>query len=240
MAKKSSKTSGKKTSKSGTAAPKSKAPTKANTPSSSRKPAKAAKPAKVAASPKKSTAKPASKPMAKTPAKSSSKKSVSKSPVKATGTPTAVTSKAKGAAKTAGKGASKPAVEKKLKSPLSKKEMKEFKELLLVKRAEILGDMFSMSDEALHKDSTNLSSMPMHMADLGSDNYEQELTLGLVESERRILVQIDMALQRIDEGTYGLCEESDKPIAKPRLRAKPWARYTIEVAREKERMGELG
>ena len=126
------------------------------------------------------------------------------------------------------------------KTHLNKREVGQYRQLLIIKRAEILGDMKSMSREALHSDSANLSHMPIHMADVGSDNYEQELMLGLVESERRLVQEINDALQRIDDGTYGTCMASGKPINKERLAAKPWAKYCIEVAREMERSGRGG
>jgi DnaK suppressor protein len=126
---------------------------------------------------------------------------------------------------------------RKIKSPLSKAELRSYRQLLLHKRAEILGDMASMSRDALNSDSANLSHMPIHMADVGSDHYEQELTLGLVESERKLLHEIDEALERIADGTYGVCQATGKPIGKPRLQAKPWAKYSIEAARELERNG---
>jgi RNA polymerase-binding protein DksA len=125
-----------------------------------------------------------------------------------------------------------------VKSPFNKKELAEYRKLLLEKRGEILGDMSSMADEALRKnDSANLSHMPLHMADVGTDNYEQELTLGLVESERRILQEINEALQRVNDGTFGICQMTGKPISKARLQATPWAKYSIEAARMMERGG---
>jgi len=126
---------------------------------------------------------------------------------------------------------------RKIKSPLSAKELRDYRALLIAKRAEILGDMKSMSHEALNGDAANLSHMPIHMADVGSDHYEQELTLGLVESERKLVQEIDEALERIADGSYGVCQATGKPIGKPRLAAKPWAKYCIEAARELERNG---
>jgi RNA polymerase-binding protein DksA len=73
--------------------------------------------------------------------------------------------------------------------------------------------------------------MPIHMADIGTDNYEQEFALGLMDGERKLLKEIDDALQRIEQGTYGICEATRKPIAKARLEAQPWARYCVEYAR---------
>ncbi len=113
-----------------------------------------------------------------------------------------------------------------------------FKQILLEKRKEIVGNVNEMEDEALKKsrlDATgDLSSMPIHMADIGTDNYEQEFALGLMDSERKMLKEIDDALQRIENGTYGICEGTDKPIANARLKAKPWARYCVEYTRKLE------
>ena len=110
-----------------------------------------------------------------------------------------------------------------------------FKKVLLEKRMEILGNVTEIADEALKKsrvDATgDLSSMPIHMADLGSDNYEQEFALGLMDGERKLLREIDEALQRIEQGVYGICEGTGKSIPKTRLEAKPWARYSVEYAR---------
>jgi RNA polymerase-binding protein DksA len=125
------------------------------------------------------------------------------------------------------------------KSPLSKKELTTFRQLLLAKRATLVGDVSNMTDEALRKNGQNsggdLSNMPIHMADLGSDNFEQEFTLGLIESESALLREIDEALQRIEDRSYGVCLGTGKPIGKTRLKAKPWAKYCIEYARRLER-----
>jgi RNA polymerase-binding protein DksA len=118
---------------------------------------------------------------------------------------------------------------------LTPADIEHFQQMLLEKRREIVGDVNEMEDEALKKarlDATgNLSSMPIHMADLGTDNYEQEFALGLMDSERKLLREIDDALQRIERGVYGICEGTGKPIPKARLQAQPWARYCVEYAR---------
>lgn len=125
---------------------------------------------------------------------------------------------------------------KKVKSGLTRKDLNAFRALLLERRAEIIGDVAGL-EAARSASSGDLSNVPLHMADVGSDNYEQEFTLGLMESERNTVVEIDDALQRIVGGTYGVCEISAQPISRPRLEAKPWAKYSIEVARERERRG---
>ena len=114
-------------------------------------------------------------------------------------------------------------------------ELKKYQELLLQKRREILANVTEFQDEALKKSrldaSGDLSCMPIHMADLGTDNYEQEFALGLMNSERKLLREIDEALGRIEKKTYGICEGTGKPIPKARLKAQPWARYCVEYAR---------
>jgi RNA polymerase-binding transcription factor DksA len=76
------------------------------------------------------------------------------------------------------------------------------------------------------------------MADIGSDTYDQDFMLGLAESERRRIREIDEALQRIEDKTYGVCQMTGKQIPKARLNAKPWARYTVEAARLIEEQGQ--
>ena len=114
------------------------------------------------------------------------------------------------------------------KTHLKAADLKKFEQLLLNKRAEILGDVNHMKQEALKKERSDLSNVPFHMADAGSDNFEMENTLGLMDEEVKILTEIDAALIRIERKTYGICEGSGKPIPKPRLEAIPWARYCIE------------
>jgi RNA polymerase-binding protein DksA len=118
---------------------------------------------------------------------------------------------------------------------LSPRELEHYRELLLAKRRELVGDMNSMETEALRTAGSNLSNLPLHMADMGTDNYEQEFTLGLVEKDRNLLREINQALAKIQNGTYGICEGTGKPISKVRLEAYPWAKYSVEYARMKEK-----
>lgn len=122
---------------------------------------------------------------------------------------------------------------------LSPEEITHFDQLLREKRRQLVGDVTSMEDEALKKSrldaSGDLSSMPIHMADIGTDNYEQEFTLGLLDSERKLLREINDAIGRIESNKYGVCEGTDRQIQRNRLDAKPWARYCIEYARMVEK-----
>ena len=120
------------------------------------------------------------------------------------------------------------------KSTLTKAELKHFRELLIEKLKEITGDVNHIESEALKTSrldaSGDLSSMPIHMADIGSDNYEQEFSLGLMDSERKIVHEIIAALKRIEEGTYGICEGTGQPIPKVRLEGIPWTSYCVQYA----------
>jgi len=120
--------------------------------------------------------------------------------------------------------------EKTNKTYLAPAEIKKFKMILLAKRTEILSNVTCMEDETLRKPKTDSSNMPIHMADAGTDNYEMENTLGLMDSERKLIEQIDDALERIQDGTYGICEGSGEPIPVERLQAIPWARYCVAYA----------
>ncbi len=125
------------------------------------------------------------------------------------------------------------------KSPLTKPQLKEFRQMLLEKRRSLIGDMTGMQNEALgttrQEGTGDLSLMPDHPANIASDNYEQEFMLGLLENERALLEQINKALERIDDGVYGICMGTGKRIGLTRLRARPWAEYCIEYARMVEK-----
>jgi RNA polymerase-binding protein DksA len=124
---------------------------------------------------------------------------------------------------------------RKKKQSLTPGDIEMLKQMLLQKRREILKNVTAFQDEALKQSrldaSGDLSSMPIHMADLGTDNYDQEFALGLMDNERKLLKEIDDALERIEQGTYGICEGTGKPILKARLEAQPWARYCVDYAR---------
>jgi DnaK suppressor protein len=119
----------------------------------------------------------------------------------------------------------------------STKELEMFRDTLFAKRRELVGDMYSMEREALQRSGENLSNLPIHMADMGTDNYEQEFTLGLMEKDRQLLREINQALSKIMDGRYGICEGTGKAISKARLEVQPWAKYSIEHARKLENRG---
>ncbi len=124
-----------------------------------------------------------------------------------------------------------------IRTKLTKKELDEYRALLLDKRRAAMRLLNGMEDAALRSPDGNLSNMPNHMADMGSDVYDQDFTLSMAEGERKILEEIDAALLRIENKTYGVCQLSGKPISKARLEAKPWAKYTVEAERIMETSG---
>lgn len=117
-------------------------------------------------------------------------------------------------------------------------DLDQYRKLLLRKRALLSGNMTSLESQALKRSrqdaSGDLSNMPIHMADIGSDNFEQEFTLGLIENEEEMLRAIDEALERIEDGTFGKCELCSKAIPKERLKAIPHAGLCIECQRQEE------
>lgn len=123
----------------------------------------------------------------------------------------------------------------KLKTPFGKKDLQRFRDILLKKRADLVGDVSDLESEALLGRSGSLSALPQHLAEQGSETYEQSLSLNLAAEDRRLIREIDAALQRVDKGTFGICEMTGKAISRERLDELPWTRYSIEAAREFER-----
>ncbi len=121
---------------------------------------------------------------------------------------------------------------------MKKADFKVYKQRLLFLRSRLRGDVGKMADSALKQSRTatngDLSSMPIHMADIGSDNFEQEFTLSLMENEEDTLASIEASLERIEDGTYGMCEECGARIPKARLNAIPYATLCIKCASELE------
>ncbi|MBN1589686.1 MAG: TraR/DksA C4-type zinc finger protein [Pirellulales bacterium] len=119
---------------------------------------------------------------------------------------------------------------------MKKDDMKVYRERLLALRARLRGDVNNMANAALHKRRSDangdLSSMPIHMADMGTDNFEQEFTLHLMQNDEDTLSRIEIALERLEEGVYGECEMCGARIPKARLNALPYATTCVKCASE--------
>lgn len=124
---------------------------------------------------------------------------------------------------------------------MKKQDLDEFKLQLQQLRARIRGDVEHITSGAL--DGGHDSKSPTHMAELGTETFEQDFSLGVMERDQDQLEEIERALKRINDGTYGLCErcvtEGKSPakamIPKLRLKAVPFARECVECARKRER-----
>lgn len=121
---------------------------------------------------------------------------------------------------------------------MKKPELAVYRGQLLALRMRLRGDVDQMTEAALKKSRSeangDLSSMPIHMADIGSDNFEQEFTLSLIENDGGTLALIETSLERIEEGTYGQCEECGVKIPKTRLNAIPYASLCVRCAEQQE------
>ncbi len=131
------------------------------------------------------------------------------------------------------------AVRKPLKYKLGKKDLEFFrKQLLNLKDRLVDGISFLAGDNlgnAQREATGDLSNYGMHMADQGTDNFDREFALSLVSNEQEVLYEIEEALQRIDQGNFGVCEMTGQMIELERLKVLPYARYCIAAQQEMER-----
>ncbi|MFA5795323.1 MAG: TraR/DksA family transcriptional regulator [Candidatus Brocadiia bacterium] len=125
-----------------------------------------------------------------------------------------------------------------VKTNLSASLLKQLKNILLARKAIIEGDLGQMGKETLGKSridaSGDLSNLPLHAADQGTDTFEQDFTIGLMENEGEEIKQIEEALNRIEEKTYGMCESCNKPVPEARLRVVPFAKFCIKCQSKNE------
>ena len=118
-------------------------------------------------------------------------------------------------------------------------EIESFREDLHRLRARLTGDVTQLQRETLRTSggdaSGNLSNAPLHLADLASDQYEQEYSIGLLENQEKMLEEVTEAINRIVRGTFGVCEVCKEDIGRERLKAVPYARYCIKHAEQMQR-----
>jgi len=126
-----------------------------------------------------------------------------------------------------------------LKKKFTKKDLVEFKKLLIKRKGEITENIDHISEDTLKKSQKeaagDISGYTYHMADVATDNYDREFSLGLASNERELLYELDDALKKIDEGAFGVCEECKSLITKVRLRAVPYARLCVKCQEKKEK-----
>ena len=120
---------------------------------------------------------------------------------------------------------------------LGKEQIKQFRQLLITERTKLADEIKNIAHDAStspREASGDLSAYTVHMADMAADTYERELSMNIVSSEQEILYQIDDALKRLDDGSIGVCQQCNEPIAMSRLKAVPYASLCIECQRAKE------
>lgn len=114
---------------------------------------------------------------------------------------------------------------------LSKEDATKFKKLLLDLRDHLIDGVNFLATDNLkrtHRDASGeLSGYSLHMADAGTDNFDREFALSLVSNEQEALYEIEEALKRLDQSTYGICGNCEKTIMKARLEAVPFARLCV-------------
>lgn len=121
----------------------------------------------------------------------------------------------------------------------NRKELADFKKIILKRKDEILDDIKHISEETLKKtqkdSSGDISGYTYHMADVATDNYDREFSLGLASNDRKFLYELDDAMKKVEDGTFGICEECKSLISKTRLRAVPYARLCVKCQEKKEK-----
>lgn len=126
-----------------------------------------------------------------------------------------------------------------MKKKLNKKELADFRKIIVKRKEEALSEIKHVSDDTLKKSqkeaSGDISGYTYHMADVATDTYDREFSLGLASNERELLYSLEDALKKIEEGRFGVCEECDNPIAKTRLKAVPYARFCVKCQEKKEK-----
>ena len=118
---------------------------------------------------------------------------------------------------------------------LPKKELDVYKKMLLLLRSKIAGELQHIEGDSLSANQPGNSAELSDVADMATDNYDRELNIGLASNEQQILNDIDVALKRIEEGTYGICEIYGTEIPKKRLLAMPYTRLSMKAQEEEEK-----
>lgn len=122
---------------------------------------------------------------------------------------------------------------------MTRQELKRYKDLLIKERARLNDELSTLKKNNMNKSqrdaSGDLSSYTFHMADMASDNYERDFSMGLATEEQKTLFAIEEALKRVEDGTYGNCLQCGKKVLKKRLNAIPYTELCLECQKSKEK-----
>jgi DnaK suppressor protein len=126
-----------------------------------------------------------------------------------------------------------------LKNKFNKKELEYFKNLVAKVKDRMLDEIKRISEDTLKKSqkdaSGDISGYSYHMADVASDTYDREFSMGLASNERQAMYEVDDAVKKIEDGTFGICEDCKSLISKTRLKAVPFARLCVKCQERKEK-----
>jgi len=114
--------------------------------------------------------------------------------------------------------------------PLTKKELEKFKKLLLDKREEVITSIRERASTARVDENDLIEEM-----DQANRATEEAFNMRLLDKEVKLLREIEGALVKFEEGTYGICEGTDEQIERRRLEARPWTRYSVAYKEQLER-----
>ena len=141
----------------------------------------------------------------------------------------------------------KKPVPKPAKRPLpkfSKRELDRFKAKLLVEKNKVLEEMSELQENNLKQSISDASGensrYTYHLGDVASLSYGREFSMGLAERQQKYLEEIDEALERIEEGTYGICKVTGEQISAERLEEVPVAKYSVKGKEMLERRRRQG
>ena len=126
-----------------------------------------------------------------------------------------------------------------MRKKLNKKDLTYFKKLILERKDEIVSEIQHISEDTLKKSQRDaagdISGYTYHMADIATDTYDREFSMGIASNERKLVYEIDDALKKIEEGNYGICEDCKCLITKTRLKAIPYARLCLKCQEKREK-----
>ena len=126
-----------------------------------------------------------------------------------------------------------------MKKKFNRKELEYFKKLILKIKEKILDEIKHISEDTLKKSQKDaagdISGYTYHMADVATDTYDREFSLGLASNERQSLYELDEAIKKIEEGAFGICEECKSLISRTRLKVVPFARLCVKCQEKKEK-----
>jgi RNA polymerase-binding protein DksA len=121
---------------------------------------------------------------------------------------------------------------------MNKRDLKKFQKIIRMMKDEVVSEVTHIQKDHLHRnlraEAGELSGYATHMADMAGDEQELAMNLRLLATEEDILTELESADKRIEDGTYGTCEQCKGSIGKARLTALPFARLCIECQKHHE------